>query len=375
MAVGSTRPNDRTRDNLAGVGCPEGTGWGRSSRLARSFACALFCFSCRAPEAGRIAPSSAVSAKASASSAFASSPTAVGPALLVTNPEPGAFALRATRPVQVATSSRLERRNADGTWVPVPVSEDSPGYLLRESCSAPSPPACLSLGAGETLLPVAWSGDDCAVQCGKPCWPEQFRSGTHRLVVTSCASPQEQFEGPAFEMPSSSKALGRLRAATGVTHVRAVRVDGVGIRLEPATGSAPERVAGLKEISGTSHELGPELTAELLQWLRAEGGFNDLVARRCLPGISVGFVFSHEAASASKPAMRTELSVDIGCWALNIVRNGEEFSFSHFDPSYEPLFGILRRVFPNDRQLMHEIDRQLEAAAHEKTRAARSRAQ
>ena len=37
----------------------------------------------------------------------------------------------------------------------------------------------------------------------------------------------------------------------------------------------PGRTAGLREISGTSQELSDELTAELLQWLRAKDGLSE----------------------------------------------------------------------------------------------------
>jgi hypothetical protein len=256
----------------------------------------------------------------------------------------------------------LERRNADGTWIPDPVSEGAPSYLLHESCSA-TPPPCRSLVAGETLLPLAWSGDECAPQCGKQCWPERFQSGTHRLVVMSCATPPERFEGPPFEMPASYKALARLRAATDVAHARAARVESSGFKLG-ATASAPGHIAGLKEISGTSRDLDSELTAELLIWLRAEGGFNDQLAKRCASNVSVGIVLSHEEASTAVSAARTDLEVDVSCMALNMIENGEELSSSYFDPSYKPIFSILRRLFPNDRQLLRTLDQLLQEAAH-----------
>ena len=277
------------------------------------------------------------------------------PALVVGNAGPGRFALHAAQSVQVATAARLERRNADGTWVADPVPDGTRGYVLSESCSASPPPACRSLLAGETLRPVAWSGDECAAQCGKPCWPERFQSGVHRLVVTSCTAPHERFEGPMFEMPSSGKALARLRAAADVAHVRAARVDGI---LElGATASAPGHIAGLREISGTSQELSAELTAELLQWLRSKDGFNDLVAKRCAPSVRVGFVFTREGPSAGGNAQRTDVSVDLNCRALNMVQNSEELSSSYFDPSYQELFSILSRIFPTDRELKRALER------------------
>jgi len=284
------------------------------------------------------------------------------PALIVGNGGPGAFTVRATRGIQVTTVARLERRNADGSCVPDPVAENTPGYLLSESCVASPPPACRSLAAGETLAPVAWSGDTCAGQCEKPCWPYQYQSGTHRLVVSSCATPPQRFEGPAFEMPATIQALARLRLASAVAHVRAARVDAGGLELGPAA-AADSHIAGLKEIKGTSKELGAELTSELLQWLRAKDGFNDLVAKRCPPTVAVGFVLSGEFATTRGPAQRTDLSVDVGCMSLDIVQNGEELSFSYFDPSEPQFLSILSRIFPGDRELTRFIDRQLEARA------------
>lgn len=261
-------------------------------------------------------------------------------------------------------SSGLEHRLNDscGRWVPDPVPEGTTGYLLRESCSGPPPPACRALVPDEMLVPVAWTGDDCAGQCGKPCWPERFQSGIHRLVVTSCATPQERFEGPAFEMPGTGKALARLRSATDVAHVRAARVHGAGLELGAAA-SAPGRIAGLKEVSGTVQELGSELTAALLQWLRAERGFNDHVAKRCAPSVAVGFVLTYQVGDAGGTPQRTDLSVDVGCRALSIIKDGELYSYSYFDPSFQQLFGILRQVFPNDRELKRALDRQLDTPA------------
>ena len=339
------------------MGFTEGTIRGGSQKRAFCAACALVCFACRAlPGAGKAAPSAGVSATSTASLAGSGVHTPIGPALVIGNDGPGSFTLRATRAVPIATIARLERHNADGTWSADPVPEGSPGYLLSESCSAAPPPACRSLVAGDTLLPVAWSGDNCAGQCGKPCWPYQFQSGTHRLVVSSCATPPEQFAGAPFEMPSTIQALARLRAASAITHVRAARVDFDRFELG-AKALAPGQIAGLKEMRGTSHELDPELSAELLQWLRANDGFNDFVAKRCAPTVGAGFVLTREAANAGRTGQRTELSVDIGCRRLNLVQEGEELSSSYFDPSAEVLFGILRRIFPEDRGLKRAIER------------------
>ncbi|HET7544024.1 MAG TPA: hypothetical protein VFK05_29335 [Polyangiaceae bacterium] len=279
---------------------------------------------------------------------------------MIGNTSPGAFSVRAVRPVQVATAAQLEQRTADGSWVQVHSSPGAAGYLLSETCSPIPPSPCRSLSAGETLVPVPWSGDECGVQCGKPCEPEaRFLSGVHRLVVTDCLPPHERYEGPPFEMPSSARALARLRI-TDVEQVRAARLEEKGFRLTAGV-TEPGRIAGLKEISGTSRELSAELLAELMAWLHAESGFNDRVMKRCPPGITVGFVLTHKGRGGTAP--RTDLDVDLGCSALDIVQNGEQISFAYFDPSRERLFSILRRVFPNDPQLKREIDRQLAALA------------
>ena len=170
-------------------------------------------------------------------------------------------------------------------------------------------------------------------------------------------------------MPASAKALARLRAATSVDHVRAARLDNRIIK-QRSNADEPGRIAGLKEISGTSHELSAELTAELLQWLRAEAGFKDHILRRCAPGLTVGFALSRKAPSTPQ---RTDISLDLSCTSLDIIENGKQISFSYFDPSREQLFAILARVLPNDRQLKREMDEQLSALARLRSQATRPR--
>ena len=330
----------------------------RSLAWLRLACCGLGALACTR---SRELPEGAKSAPASASSPVSARlPVAASPALIVGNAGPGVFELRAARPVRVAMVARLEQRIADGSWIPDPTPDGAPAYLLSESCPSHTAPPCRSLTADETLVPVAWSGEDCAVQCGKPCTPdERFRSGVHRLVVTECEAPHERFEGPAFEMPPSAKALARLRAATGVDRVRAARLDNTSFKL-PANADEPGRIAGYKEISDTSQQLSAESLADLRHWLRAEASFNDNVVKRCPPGVTVGFVLERTAPSMPQ---RTDLGVDVSCARLDIVQNGDEVSFSFFDPSREQLLGILSRVLPNDRLLKREIDRQLLAAA------------
>ena len=296
----------------------------------------------------------------------ASTASAASPALLIVNADPGAFTLRAARALEVLTVARIERRNADGSWTEALSANGAPGYQLNETCSAVPSPPCRSLSAGETLVPVPWTGDDCGAQCGQPCEPEEhYQSGPHRLVVTACAAPHERFEGAAFEMPATSQALARLRAASDVEQVRAVRLDSRNFRFTPGV-IEPGRIGGLKEISGTTQELSPELTVELLQWLRAETGFNDHVQGRCVAGLSVGFVLTHKPVAGTR--QRTELSVDADCRSLGIYRNGEDISGTHFDPSRERFFDIFRRVFPNDQRLRRALERISDSFPHEKKR-------
>lgn len=115
-------------------------------------------------------------------------------AIEIRNLQPGAFAIETSSGVSLKTQARIEKLTGQG-WESV-----FDQFWLVEDCGVVARlPACVTLGPGAVLRPVAWNGYSCSGQCERSCKKNVDRlPGTFRLVVTLCNG--EELTSAPFSM-------------------------------------------------------------------------------------------------------------------------------------------------------------------------------
>jgi hypothetical protein len=255
----------------------------------------------------------------------------------IVNVEPGRFLLEADSPVEVATAATVQHRSTEGQWQPA-------SYELRDSCTAPAARTggCRALAPGVRFAPLSWNG----TPCGACCADQDARSidaGLHRLVLQTCDG-QRQWEGPPFEAPGTTDALERWRATANVERVSVLRL-GTYFRFD-REGDERYIVGGPIE-AGSEVDLSPTLVPALVNWLRNERAFDNLLMRRCSRGPSFGFRISRNVPGVGLE--RSDIAVDLRCLSIAVENQEGAFlrrSYSYFHNSRPALLAVLRAALP-----------------------------
>ena len=112
-----------------------------------------------------MAASSTPAAAAAPAAAKPASPATVMPSagIVITTIGPGAIAIESSgEAVSLATAARVDKRGADGQFVPF---ESDESFRLTETCE-PQASKCIDLRSGQTLRPARWTGLGCGgTQC------------------------------------------------------------------------------------------------------------------------------------------------------------------------------------------------------------------
>jgi len=268
-------------------------------------------------------------------------------ALVISNLGPGQFVLQTNESLDIDIHASIESLSPDGQWVPISGSSPQSAYQLRASCSEDIAGDCRRLGARESFQPLPWDGYDCDDLCGTDCADKRFRAGPHRLRVHQCDNRAVSYTGNLFEVPATPEMLPRWRAAAGVASASIARLHALDI--EENSGADTGRIAGFRVVEGSERSLDAHSLSALLAWLRADNGFIDHVARRCLRGNAFGFFLSQEFSKDLE--MTTEIAVDFQCNSMSIVRNtahGRIENHAFFDPSRSELKAIVERALGED---------------------------
>lgn len=255
----------------------------------------------------------------------------------------GRFALRANDTVALSAGARLEGREADGTFAPVPL--ETRLYLGGDCTRERAAANCRTLRAGDVIVPAAWDGSSCAGSCCPVRDEDPRYSGSFRWVISACGTPSStRSASPEFALPGRYRELYRIRAAA---HLQSANVA----QLDPRSAddgvvADPDRIAGHATFSAEV-PLSDELVRELAQWLSGPG-FKDDVLRRCKRANAFGFRGVRRAASLELTEV-TEIAIDLHCSSVAVVyeeggvrRRMDAF----FDPSRRVLMSILERALP-----------------------------
>jgi hypothetical protein len=182
-------------------------------------------FDCSSRRAGAPDPTASPDPAAVASSTTPAPITPTpppGPRVIVRNAStPGAVDIVAQGAVELDSNLIVEQQTPEGTWQPLHLDLDS--MKLVEKCGQ-SIGACVSLEAGRTIRPVAWSGMSCSSQCNHSCDKNVYRGGSPlRFVVKTCDG-KERFEGAPFEPTTFARSSrSRSRKQRSQRLVRAAR--------------------------------------------------------------------------------------------------------------------------------------------------------
>ena len=107
--------------------------------------------------------------------------------------------------IQLNTTVKIQEKTSEG-WREAPVTN----LRLRASCEASAAKECMTLAAGASLQPPAWTGSYCSSQCLANCNLDgPAPPGTYRYVISSCDG-KHKFVSPPFEKkPQNSAATAR----------------------------------------------------------------------------------------------------------------------------------------------------------------------
>lgn len=127
-----------------------------------------------------------------------------------------------------------------------------------------------------------------------------------------------------------------------------MRVEAVG-----APSSGDDRLAGYLINEGSEQPLPEQLTSDFVSLVRAKGGFDDSIRKRCKPGLSVGFRLARSCAETKGEQQVSELVVDFGCNRLTIGDGSDETPLQayFFDPSRAAFVNLVKRALPDDELL------------------------
>ena len=263
--------------------------------------------------------------------------------LRIANIAPGRFVLQARKATQVRATASIQYRSPGGQW------SRPANYELRESCTAPAASAakCLELLPGKSFAPLSWNGSSC-----RPCCDDDeytaLQPGEYRLAMSACDDPGVRWDGPSFEVPGTTAALERWRAASDVRKVTGFQLELD--RPQNAKVPAEERIFGDPIIPGSEVVLSEASVSALVAWLRDPQGFMDDEMQRCLPGKKFGFRLDRGVRDVGHE--QTEMAIDIGCSSV-LVDNQEGAlhakSYSGFGDSRQRMREILRQVMPGVR--------------------------
>ena len=128
-------------------------------------------------------------------SALANQPVETTSPILIENiDKPGAFKVTNIGMSSISLLNEiLIQKKTNGIW-------DSSTLPLTfiENCNQPKNVKCITLNHNESILPVAWTGYSCNVQCGASCRGNvKFEAGQFRIVIKACDSSLVYY-GPAF---------------------------------------------------------------------------------------------------------------------------------------------------------------------------------
>lgn len=279
------------------------------------------------------------------------------PDVTITNLTPGELEIVSSTGVKLAGVARIERK-VDTGWAPLAELDGGKGYRLVERCQGADPPACVDLRPSSAIHPVPFRGFGCSSQCNDACRANVWEGpGTFRMVVSTCDGVS--VAGPPFQLPGPEHASSLLRwgLATDVTRAWAMRLDRPAAGWNGASPPAPGRLAGFTVRAGSERLLDePEVTG-LLERLRAPGGYDDQIAKRCAMDHLVGFRLARRPATTGAPLEdEVEIAVDFACQKLFAVRGGARGSArtvhaTHFDPSRAAFLTLARRALVDDAEL------------------------
>jgi len=269
--------------------------------------------------------------------------TAASHALRIIPVAPGRFVLQAAVPTQVLATASIQYRSPGGQW------SRPASYELRESCAAPAAAAakCLEMLPDKSFAPLSWNGSSCRPCCDSDEYTE-LQPGEYRFAIAACDDPGVRWEGPSFEVPGTTVAFERWRAASNVR-----KVSGFQLELDrPQNAKVPveERIFGYPIIPGSEVRLSEASVSALVDWLRDPKGFIDNETQRCFPGKKFGFRLDRSVQEVGHE--QTEVVIDIGCSSI-LINNQEGAlhakSYSGFGDSRQRMREILRQVMPGVR--------------------------
>lgn len=256
------------------------------------------------------------------------------------------FVVLAREPARLSRAAALERLGSDGAWETVGGLNADRGYALVSSCPIDDrpPSGCIELRAGESLVPVPWTGFRCGAQCAGPCKDDSFVGGTYRWRVASCEGGPSALS-PAFELPARPAMLPRWHAVEGIERASVLRIAG-------------SREPGSREFAGRSVRvasevaLTPDLTQRFVELMRSDQGFDDSVVSRCAPGVGVGFALARAAGATRQLGPVTEVILDFGCLRLIVgAPIGAGVHATSFQPSRTAFVELAKRALPHDDQI------------------------
>ena len=264
-------------------------------------------------------------------------------ALRIITVAPGRFVLQAAAPTQVLATASIQYRLPEGQW------SKPANHELRESCAAPAAGAakCVEILPGKSFAPLSWNGSSCRPCCDADEYTA-LEPGEYRLAVAACDDPRLRWEGPSFEVPSTTAALERWRAASNVQ-----KVSGFQLELDRAQNAKvpdEERIFGYPIVPGSEVVLSEAIVSALVDWLRDPKGFIDNEMQRCLPGKKFGFRLDRRVREVGHE--QTEIAIDIGCSSI-LIDNQEgglhAKSYSGFGDSRQSMREIVRQIMPGAR--------------------------
>ncbi len=288
-------------------------------------------------------------------------PAANKDSVVITNLAPGEIEVASPSGSKVSTKTRVEQKDATGSWTPLEQLDLGNGYRLVSACDAPSND-CATLSASP-LRPVLWQGFSCSSQCNSSCDKNVWEGpGTFRIVVLPCAGDSKATEiaGPAFDLPShdfTGPAFDRWKLSTDVASATAVRLDGPDAAWSATVPAKSGSLAGFAERPDTARPLDSPVLAALVLLLQDPKGFDDKTAKRCAMKNLVGFRVTRNLTTTSTTPRSelVEIAIDFNCHKLFAVRGDDgrprTVLATHFDPSSAGFASLAKKSLPTDKDL------------------------